>query len=200
MENSNNLNKNEPNTSKMKELEKNFAILAEEVSKSYLDKTQFKYMELEKKVFDFVKMAEKKVLEKCEDVIKNMIEISNSETFINQDNNSMYVQMKPKTGKEREYSVVSSQLIKCCQPITSLSEQILLYSTNYKYMNNYAYSFCLEECKKNMLKASAEDKFDFSDLKYCLKDCYNLSSFNFKAYNDYLTKGIEYNTELLEKI
>ena len=195
----NNQNEKEIDT-KLKELEQKFYYLAQEMSKTYLDNTSKRHRDIEQKISEFVKSAEKKIHSQCEDKINLVLSISENEPLVNETNGQVLVSIKPKRGKEEEYTLYTTQLTQCARPYLSLAEQVLEYRNFFKQLNNYAYSFCLNECKSDLIRKYKEGKVNYESVKYCLKDCYNLGSFNFKAYFDYVSEGVEINSKALEKL
>ncbi len=170
------------------------------MSKTYLDNTKKLYSKLDLNISQLVKLAESKIVSKCENEIKQIISVSDPQAVINDKTDQVLHTLKPKLGKEDEYNLYSDKLNECAKPYLVLTEQVFEYRNTFRQLNNHAYSFCMKECKDDLIKKNEEGKINFDRVKYCLKDCYNLGTFNFKSYFEFVSEGIKINTEQMDKL
>jgi hypothetical protein len=184
---------------KIKELEEKFEFLAQEISQNYLKNTQLKHRDIDFKMNTLLNEVTKRVFTICEERMNNMMEMSEKETNVDM-NDKVTLTLKPKVGKEKDFSALAQEFLKCATPIVSLYEQVMNFKSTFNTMNNYSYSLCLTDCKNNLLKSNQEGHFKFEELKYCLKDCYNLGTFNFNTYYENLNNGLNINLDKLNKL
>jgi len=194
-----NLQKNN-NTPPNSELIKKFNFLAHEMSKTYLDNTKQLNSKLDLNISQLVKLAESKIVSKCENEFKQILSVSDPQPIINEKTDQVLHTLKPKSGKEEEYNLYYSKFNECARPYVFLTEQVYEYRHTFRQLNNHAYSFCMKECEDDLVKKKEEGKINFDRVKYCLKDCYNLGTFNFKAYFDFVSEGVKINTEQMDKL
>jgi hypothetical protein len=196
----NNSGNNDDTSDKFKTLEKKFNFLAQEVSKSYIEKTSIRHKELEKKLSEFISLTEKKLFNKCEENIKTIMKISQNEQMVDQSKGTVILQLKPKQGHEEEYTTKSSELMECVKPYLLMVENVLEYKNYFQQLNNVSYSLCISECKNNLKNSVVNNTLNYDNVKYCLKDCYNLGSFNFKSYYEYIQNDLDLKSENMNKI
>jgi hypothetical protein len=185
---------------KYAEVEKKFEFLAQEASRTFLENTKNRHSELEKKIKEFIGQIEGTITKKCENEIKNIIEVSQNEQFYDQVRGNVLISRRPISGKEEEYTLQSQNLMQCMKPYLIFAETVLDHRNSYKQMNNYSYKFCLDECRSSLKNSFNNNSLNYDGVKYCLKDCYNLGSFNFKSYYQYMMANIEMKMEEFNKL
>lgn len=195
-----NLPGNESKENKYLKVEKKFEFLAQEASRSFLENTKIRHIELENKIKEFIRQIEGVITKKCDKEIKSISEVSQNEQFYDQIRGNILISRKPISGKEQEYTIQSQNLIQCIKPYLILAEVILDHRNSYKQMNNYSYKFCLDECRSSLKNSFDNDSINYDVIKYCLKDCYNLGSFNFKSYYQFITDNIDRKIEEFNKL
>ncbi len=195
-----NLLENESKENKYIEVEKKFEFLAQEASRSFLENTKYRHLEIENKIKEFIHKIEGTITKKCDKEIKNITEISQNEQFYDKIRGNILISRKPISGKEQEYTLQSQNLMQCIKPYLIYAEVILDHRNSYKQMNNYSFKFCLDECRSTLKKSFDNNSINYDGIKYCLKDCYNLGSFNFKSYYQFITDNIDTKIEEFNKL
>jgi hypothetical protein len=169
--------------------------MVQELSKKYIEVTQNQYNEIENKIINFLKIIDDKIQNKCQESIKKILSVS----VLNEQNNLLT--LKPKEGQEKDYSEISKELIQCALPYLNYKISVINHREIFKKMNNMSYNSCIKNCKTNMINEQIKNgEIKFKELKNCLKDCYNLSNFNFRGYSNLMENGIKISTEELEKL
>ena len=130
---------NESKENKYLQVEKKFDFLAQEASRSFLENTKNRHIELENKIKEFIRQIEGVITKKCDKEIKSIIEVSQNEQFYDQIRGNILISRKPISGKEQEYTIQSQNLMQCIKPYLIFAEVILDHRNSYKQMNNYSY-------------------------------------------------------------
>jgi hypothetical protein len=183
-----------------KEFEKNFEYMSQEMARIYLQNTENEYKSLDENFLNFQKIATQKILSKCGSIVGKISLVSES---VNQmENDTLQITLKPKPGDEKEFDNLKNELFVCASPFMTLIDYDLNYKKYFEKLNDTSYSLCLKDCKNFFSKKFSENQDDikFNELKYCLRDCYNLSTFNFRSYYDSFMTGLENDLEEIKKL
>lgn len=151
-----------------------FEILLKEITKKYLIATDLKNKELNKKLEDYKFNLILKVNEKCFKEIKEYQDNLNLNYNFNKPLKD-FIHLNLKDEKQNEKFALN--LLKCSKEESSKFENINQIISTFSKFNNLSYSNCIIQCRK-------EDINNFSLIKTCLIDCYNLAQFNFRAYSN----------------
>jgi hypothetical protein len=189
-----------PGAEKLAEIEKKFEFLAQEASKSFLENTKNRHLDVENKIKEFIHLIEIKITKQCEKEIKNMMEVSENEQYYDQVRGNVMISRRPVVGKEDEFSLQSQNLMQCMKIYLANAETLLDYRNSYRQLNNLSYKFCIDECRAGLRGSFQNNSLNYEGVKFCLKDCYNLGSFNFKSYYQFMATNIDLKTEEFNKL
>lgn len=174
------------------ELIKKFDFIVQDISQKYLHSTNLDNDELEYNIDSFNKKVENRIQEKCSKEIENML---NASEIIVKHNSSM--SLVPKNGDNQPFLDASKEFELCSGEIYNLKLSVENMQEQFKKLNNTTFSNCIINCKNDLVKGE-EIKFD--QIKFCLKDCYHISNFNFKGYRESMNSIIEMSNNELEKL
>lgn len=164
------------------QLNNRFDLLSSEITKVYLEKTHHKKEEISNWMYHITELASNKIKIKCHEAINNLAKYSDTETYIDEFDN-IKSEIIPNEKFKKEFYKYQNEYKQCSESLLKDRNDLINYDKTFKELNNSTYYACLTDCRTELIN----NKGDPEKERLCLRDCYNMSMFNFNSYYTYYT-------------